>query len=155
MRSPPSSTLERFGLALAIFTILVAIIATQWPFDYHLTSYGLGRRWARVDWNRMARRPSGAIRIDRDLYQNLAMFIPLGFGYALWSRARGIRIVITSLVIGLVASSLLEVGQLLTPHRYTTWADVWRNALGCLVGAWAVVAVRSTRFTAPAPPRHR
>jgi glycopeptide antibiotics resistance protein len=36
---------------------------------------------------------------------------------------------------------MLEIAQLVTPYRYTSFADVWRNALGCMVGCIVALAV--------------
>lgn len=114
--------------------MLIAIAATQYPFHYQLTRFGIGRRWARVDWSWFPRSQSGRGRIDRDFALNLLMLVPLGAGFALWRRAGWLRCVAESLVLGLGVSTVLELAQLLTPYRYTTLADVWRNGLGCMIG---------------------
>jgi glycopeptide antibiotics resistance protein len=137
---------RKLGLALAVFTVLVAIIATQWPFDYHLTRFGVARRWARVDWTWFHHTPQGRISFDRDFALNLAMLIPLGVGFAVWRRAGALRVIAESLLLGAMISVVLEVAQLVTPHRYTALPDVWRNALGCMVGcAFAIWIDRTSR----------
>ena len=139
--------MRRFGILLAIGTVLIALAATQYPFNYHLTEFGIGRRWDRIDWRWWPRTPMGRVRIDRDLLLNLFMLLPLGVGYALWRRTNGLRVALEALVLGIATSTTLELLQLITPYRYTTFADVWRNALGCMVGAIFVVVVRRNHAT--------
>lgn len=135
-------TVRRFGLFLCVVTIVIAIAATQYPFHYQLTRYAVHRRWVGIDWRWWPRTPMGRVRIDRDLLLNLLMLVPLGIGFALWRRAGGLRVALEALILGTVVSSLLELAQLVTPYRYTTLADVWRNALGCMAGAILVVVLR-------------
>jgi glycopeptide antibiotics resistance protein len=129
-----TGALARLGRALVVGTILAAIFVTQWPFHYHLTRFGIGRRWARIQWSWFPRTNTGAILFDRDFALNLAMLVPLGVGFGLWRRAPPVRRVVEGLALGLGVSVLLELAQLLTPYRYTSIADVWRNGLGCMVG---------------------
>lgn len=130
----PSSNVRTLGLLLALATVALAILGTQYPFDYRLTEFAVHRRWERIDWSWLPRHPGGEVRLDRDFAVNLVMLIPLGLGFGLWRRARAIRAVAESLVLGVLTSTLLEIAQLATPYRYTSFADVWRNALGCMVG---------------------
>ncbi len=135
------ATIRTFGLALAVGTVLIAIVATQWPFRYELSETGLARRWARVDWSWFHHTPNGGIRFDRDFAQNLLMLVPLGFGFGLWRRATRLRTVIESLALGLATSIALEAAQLVTRRRYTALPDVWRNALGCMVGCVLAIMI--------------
>ncbi len=112
----------------------IAIVATQWRFNYQLTRFGVARRIARIDWSWFPRTNTGAIRFDRDFALNLLMLLPLGVGFGLWRHAGMLRRAAESLVIGVGVSVLLELAQLLTRYRYTSFADVWRNGLGCMVG---------------------
>jgi VanZ family protein len=137
--TPLSANTRRFGIVLAVGTILIALAATQYPFNYQLTEFAIHRRWDRIDWRWWPRTPMGRVRIDRDLLLNLLMLVPLGVGYGLWRRTHGLRVALEALLLGIATSTTLEVLQLITPYRYTTFADVWRNALGCMVGAIFVV----------------
>ncbi len=147
MPSPERSSIERLGRAIALGTVLIAIAATQYPFRYHLTQFGIERRWDRIDWRWFPRTYGGAIRVDRDFALNLLMLLPLGFGFGLWRRVARWRAVIESLLLGLGVSVVLEAAQLITPHRFTTLADVWRNGLGSMVGC--MLAIWLHRRTAP------
>ena len=143
------SPVRRFGLALAFGTVVVAAVATQWPFRYRFTEAAVARRWSRIDWSWVHWTDAGGIVFDRDFAQNLVMLAPLGIGYGLWRRAGRLRVVLEALAIGALTSILLELGQLVTWRRYTSFPDVWRNALGCMVGAmiavWIVARLRRTR----------
>jgi hypothetical protein len=123
-------------------TVATAILATQWRFHYDFSRFGIHQRWRRIDWHWLPRTPMGHVRLDRDFVLNLLMLVPLGIGFALWRRASGGRIAIEALLLGFMTSTTLELSQLVMPYRYTTWADVWRNTLGCVAGAIVVVALR-------------
>lgn len=141
--------MRRFGLGLMLVTIAIAVVATQWRFHFDLSGTGIRHRWHEIDWRWFPRTPRGHIRLDRDLVLNLLMLVPLGIGFALWRSASAWRVVGEALVLGVLVSSALELGQLANAYRYTTFADVWRNALGCMVGAMCEVALRrATRVSA-------
>jgi len=135
-------SVRRLGLALMLGTLAVALFATQWRFHFDLTRFGIHARWRRIDWHWFPRTPMGHVRLDADFLLNLLMLIPLGIGFALWRRASGLRVAAEALILGVVTSGALELGQLANRYRYTTFADVWRNALGCMVGAIIIVALR-------------
>lgn len=147
-----SANVRRFGLALCAGTVLVAIAVTQYPFHYQLTRYAIHDRWMHVDWRWFPRTPMGHIRVDKDLLLNLLMLVPLGYGYAIWRRAPAWRVLVEALLLGLVVSSGLELAQLLTPYRTTSFADVWRNTVSCVAGALLVLVTwRLQRQPSPAP----
>jgi glycopeptide antibiotics resistance protein len=123
----PSPQLRTAGKALAIGTLLVAIIATQWPFEYRFTSYAIHHRWVRIDWHWFR-------GFDRDFALNVLMLLPLGFGFGLWRQAGRMRVLIECVALGTLASALLELAQLVTRDRTTSFLDVWHNAAGCVAG---------------------
>lgn len=131
------------GLALVVFTLVAAVVATQWPFAYDL--HGIADKWAEVDWRWVHRHADGRILVDRDFIQNVLMLIPLGVGFATWRQASGTRVVVEALLLGVATGVVLEAAQLLTPHRFTQLCDAWRNASGCTFGALAVVALAGVR----------
>jgi glycopeptide antibiotics resistance protein len=134
--------LRRFGLLLAIATVLVAIALTQYPFHYQLTRHNVLGHWRDIDWRWFPRNGRhGHIRVDRDLVLNLLMLIPLGMGFALWRRAPGWRIVVEAIVLGAVIATGLELAQLVTLYRFTSFADMWRNTVSCGIGALWVLAI--------------
>jgi len=112
---------------LAIGTLLIAIAGTQWPFEYRFSSYAIRYRWARIDWHWFR-------GFDRDFAVNLLMLIPLGLGFGLWRQAGRARALVESLVLGTAVSAILEIAQLVTRDRITSFLDVWHNAAGCVLG---------------------
>ena len=134
---------RRLGLILMVVTLAIAVVATQWRFHYDFSRFGIRVRWHRVDWHWLPRTPMGHVRLDRDFVLNLLMLVPLGVGFGLWRRAHPARVVVEALLLGFMTSSALELAQLANRYRYTTWADVWRNTLGCVVGALLVVTIRA------------
>lgn len=123
------------GLAMAIANLLAAAVLTLWPFTFRLDAASIARKWARVEWVLYYRDRHGHLTLDRDLFLNLALLLPLGAGYALARTASGRRLLLEALLLGAATAFLLEAAQLLTPHRVTQLADLWRNTLGCVLGA--------------------
>ena len=132
-------------------TLVVAILATQWRFHYDFSHFGIHQRWRRIDWRWFPRTPMGHVRLDRDFVLNLLMLVPLGIGLGLWRRASGWRTALEALLLGFATSTTLELTQLAMPYRFTTFADVWRNTLGCVAGAIIVVALRRAARTSATP----
>ncbi len=138
-RSSPSvpqsspSQVRTAGLALAVGTVLIAIFVTQWPFEYRLTGFAVRAKWNRIDWSWFPRTSRGNL-LNRDFVLNILMLIPLGFGFGLWRRAAALRVMAEGLALGIVTGATLELAQLATRSRYTSFPDFWRNASGCLVG---------------------
>lgn len=140
----PSTQVRTLGLALAIGTVVIAILVTQWPFEYRVTWFAMHARWNRIDWSWFPRTYAGNV-VNRDMVQNLIMLMPLGVGFALWRRAAAVRVIVESLALGILTGATLELAQLVTRSRYTSFPDLWRNALGCLVGCLSVLAIRHFR----------
>lgn len=138
---PRFSQVRAAGLALAIGTVVIAILVTQWPFEYRITRFAVHARWNRIDWSWFPRTYAGDI-FHRDVVLNLLMLVPLGVGFGLWRRAGGRRVAIESLALGILTAATLELAQLATRSRYTSFPDFWRNALGCTVGCLLVLAIR-------------
>lgn len=133
---------RRFGMAMAVSNLVGAALVTLWPFRFRLDSSSIARKWARVEWVLLYHDRRGNLTLDRDLFLNLAMLFPLGFGLALARSARGRRILVEAICLGCAAALCFEAAQLLTPHRVTQVADLWRNTLGCVLGAALGLAFR-------------
>jgi hypothetical protein len=86
-----------------------------------------------------------------DAIANVALFVPLGFLYALTRAARTAtgeplarpalararrRTLVLALLGGATTSLAIEVTQLFEPGRFSSPIDVVTNALGALLGAW-------------------
>jgi len=119
---------RRIGLGLAGVTLTIAALVTLYPFHFHLATAS----WGRIDWRLYYPGHS-----DRDLVQNLVMLAPLGAGLVLmrFTRIRLPRIVLEAAALGLGMALLVETLQIFERARFPQAADVWRNAVGCVVGA--------------------
>lgn len=122
---------RRAGLGLAVFTLATALIVTLYPFSFQLATAS----WARVDW-----RLYYPGHNDRDLILNLVMLAPLGAGLVLARSARSgraslARIVLEACALGLGTALVVETLQIFERTRFPQAADVWRNGVGCVVGA--------------------
>lgn len=80
-----------------------------------------------------------------DALANVALFVPLGFLYALRRSARPSddaapaerrRTLLRTLALGTAASAAVEVAQCFLPGRVPSPVDVATNAAGALLGAW-------------------
>jgi VanZ family protein len=136
-----SPTMRRLGLAVMIANLAGAVVVTLWPFAFDLAPAVIARKWGHVEWVLYYRDDDGRVIIDRDLVLNLALLFPFGAGLAWW-RVRRTWVVTWALGLGLGLATAIEAAQLLTPHRVTQLADVWRNGLGCVIGALFGVALR-------------
>ncbi len=134
--------LRRFGAALAIANLLAAFVVTLWPLRFRLDAASIAGKWSRVEWVLVYHDRRGDLTLDRDLFLNLAMLLGLGLGLALARSSRRWRILLEALCLGALTALCLEAAQLLTPHRVTQLADLWRNTLGCVLGAALGLAFR-------------
>lgn len=131
--------------ARAIVAVAVGLVlaATLFPFRFRLDGPHLHEKIGEIEWEIYYTDRPGHVTIDRDLLQNVVLFAPLGAALAMLPRApRWGRDLGVAVGIGLGLSITVELLQLLTETRITQLADVWRNGLGALLGAIAVVAAR-------------
>jgi glycopeptide antibiotics resistance protein len=119
---------RRAGLTLAGFTLAIMLLVTLYPFHFQLGTAS----WARIDWRLYYPGHS-----DRDLVLNLLMLMPLGAGLVLArsDRASFSRIVLESCALGFGTALCVETLQIFERTRFPQAADVWRNGVGCVVGA--------------------
>lgn len=116
--SPVADTGARLAIGLLAYMALVTGIVTLLPFDFamparpRLMLYG------------------GAV----DTIANVALFVPLGFLYAIARQDAGIR---ASRILGaaLLLSAAIESVQLFEVTRYASISDVVANGAGAYVGA--------------------
>jgi hypothetical protein len=131
--SPPRYAYTGRRLGRAVLGLVLAVVGTitlvpftfRWPAEVKITLAGYSL-WATTF----------------DVVANVALFLPLGFLYAL-TRAADERpappraVLLRALLLGAVASALVETVQLFEPARYPSPVDVATNVLGALLGAWA------------------
>lgn len=128
---------RRLGQALVGFTVLTALLVTLYPFRFSAEVASL----ARVDWRIYYPRHN-----DRDLVLNLLMLVPLGAGLGMMRTGISIRrLALEAAAIGFGLSLGIETLQIFERARFPQLADVWRNGLGCVVGAVAVGLVTRAR----------
>lgn len=151
MASPdPSSAHEaaraRRARWLVVLAVALILAATLFPFRFSFDAAHLHEKTKEIEWEVYYTDRPGHVTIDRDVIQNLCLFAPLGAAIAMVPRVprRG-RDLGLALAIGTALSIAVETLQLLTETRVTQLADVWRNGLGALLGAIAVVMARTRR----------
>lgn len=81
----------------------------------------------------------GSVKISGplDVFLNVLLFVPLGFGVAGKLRERGISSLRAAILVTGVAALLsysIEFAQIYIPGRDSGWEDVFTNSLGALVG---------------------
>jgi glycopeptide antibiotics resistance protein len=125
--SPPSGWSNRI-LLLALAGIL---FLTLFPFRFglyakppaHFSHFLLGGVW----------KNSGAL----DVFLNILLFLPYGFGVSEILRERGWRrrtTFVSAAVAGFLLSYSIEFLQLFTPTRASRWEDVASNTTGAIAG---------------------
>jgi VanZ family protein len=119
---------NRIGTGLVVLTLSVAFFVTLYPFRFSVLPDALSR----IDW-----RPYYPGHNDRDLIQNLLMLAPLGIGLAMVRHGRATvrRIAGEAAGFGVTFALIVETLQIFERGRFPQVADVWRNGLGCVVGA--------------------
>ena len=142
---PYGETGARLGGAVLVFVAAVVGAITLQPFRFAWPARVEIMLWA--GWF--------------DVLANVALFVPLGFVFALTRAARrtgGIGgtggtsrgTLARALIGGALASLAIEFTQLFEPGRFPSPVDVATNALGALLGAW-VHARAARRLGADTP----
>lgn len=116
----PVDTGARLARALLAYMGLVTAVVTLLPFDFALPSH------PRVML-------TGGIV---DVVANVALFVPLGFLYAL-TRPAGTLSLRRVAVLAVLTSSGIEVIQLFEATRFASLSDVLANGTGAVLGAIA------------------
>jgi VanZ family protein len=125
-RSPDTG--RRLGLLLLGYLGAVVAVIVFTPFQF-----------SAPDTDRLLMAPEGSDLL-RDLLLNVVLFVPLGFLVERTGRGRfGIGQVV---VLGAVASLLIETTQLFLPDRWSTATDLLANSAGAGIGALASAAIR-------------
>ncbi|MBK1700125.1 VanZ family protein [Thiococcus pfennigii] len=119
--------LRRFGLGVIGGALSVVLLATLFPFNFHLGSHIFDP-------------PSVATAYDwdvLDVLNNVVLFLPLGFGLGCLSRAApwsDAPKVWGVLFISAFVSAAVEFLQMFLPTRCPAFADLLANAFGGVVG---------------------
>ena len=120
---------RKLGTAVLGFVLCVIGVITLEPFVFRVPPRVAIMLWDDYNW--------------LDPFANVVLFVPLGFLYALArsatrpatpdARRRTVR---AATLLGLVASSSIEITQIFEPTRYSSPLDVATNTLGAFLGAW-------------------
>ena len=125
---------RRIGRVLVALTVAAMLVGTLYPFRFRLATAS----WRRVDWQLYYPGHN-----DRDLVLNLLLLAPLGAGLALLraGRVRLGRVLGEAAAAGFGLALVVETLQIFERTRYPQVADVWRNGVGCVVGALVAALV--------------
>ncbi|MGE5255150.1 MAG: VanZ family protein [Hyphomicrobiales bacterium] len=119
--NPPERKPSALGYALLTYMTLVIAAITLIPFEFKLRQH-------------VAFSLRGSLS---DVFENIVLFLPLGFLFHLYRRQTGWRSVLQALCFGTLVSAALETGQLFLPARFPSVLDVAANGLGAGLGACA------------------
>jgi glycopeptide antibiotics resistance protein len=117
---------------LLIAWIVVIIVATTAPwtdFQSHSTN------WHRINWVPYAHMFRGARIFNRDIIQNLVLYMPFGYCYAksFSSQSRALLFLVGMFACAL--SLVTEAAQVFQAARFPSATDVINNTMGALLGA--------------------
>jgi hypothetical protein len=144
---PPSGTrpltpqiARGVGTFIFVASVLFILFAGTFPFDFRFLPGGILHQIASAfDWRLNPWDPG---HVDRR--QNIMFFMPFGFGMASVIRIRRFRrlaqIAITFFA-GALLSGVVESAQAFVSFRDPSFADVWCNTLGGVLGAIGYIGV--------------
>lgn len=131
---PPRAPQDVSGWSNRILTAALAgiLFLTLYPFYFDLSRHLPHNRFpmALGGWGK----PSGPL----DVFLNIVLFMPFGFGLGEKLRERNRSALATfafSVLAGALLSYVVEVLQIFIPPRDSGWEDVINNSLGCGIGS--------------------
>lgn len=133
----PSAASFRWSLRILILALAGISLLTLYPFHLQLHAHpGYASPFFLQGWEK-----SGG---PLDIFLNILLFAPFGFGLAGLLRKKGFSRVATAalcLVTGVLVSYGVEFTQFFIPQRDSGWEDVVTNSTGSLVGAVIFLAI--------------
>lgn len=142
----PGKRLARRAEVMVAASVALVLAATLFPFHFRFDLAHLLEKSREIEWEIYYTDRPGHVSIDRDLLQNLVLFMPLGASLGARAAApRPRRDALVALGVGAALSITVELLQLLTEERVTQLADVWRNAVGACLAALVVSALRARK----------
>lgn len=130
--APPARAQSSWSNRVLLLSIAGILFLTLYPFrfEYHQSARFLFP-FSLEGWGK------GTNVLD--IFLNILLFIPYGFGLAEKLRERGKSkpaVLIAAYISGALLSYLVEILQIYIPRRDSGWGDVFTNSFGALVGAW-------------------
>jgi len=124
------------AVALLMWTA-VAVILEWWPLQFLTDMEQIAQRAAAVRWVLFADYYAGSdYNAFTQLLRKTLLFLPLGallaLGVFVPERGHGIA---PAVLVGLLASAILEAGQLALPGRFASFTDVLVETTGAWLGA--------------------
>jgi VanZ family protein len=142
--SPAART--KLPLVLWIGAALFIVYGTTIPFNFISDRAAVFQHMARVVWNPLVS-PDTRHRVSiPDFVGNLLLFMPFGC-FGMWALTRprsSVARIALLVVLSAVLSMSVEVAQLFTVDRISSFADVFANTLGGLAGALAGFVLRAS-----------
>jgi hypothetical protein len=122
--------MKRFGLISFLLGLLTILALTlSWPDLHRVPSGEFNVGGLLVHWGK-----SGTF----DVFNNILLFIPFGFGLANWLRWRwglkDLKLGIAVLTVSFLLSYAIELSQVFMPQRFSSLHDVFSNTLGAIIG---------------------
>ncbi|WP_017315737.1 VanZ family protein [Mastigocladopsis repens] len=125
---------------LVIFSILLVLLATLYPFNFYFPeSFSLPEIVASFDNS----------SFFKDQVNNILLFAPLGFGFASLLQRKRVKAISQFLTVILVSAGLsftVEALQVFLPSRAPTPADIFNNSIGGFVGLICFYLCNSQSF---------
>lgn len=117
---------------LGLLWVLVIVAATTAPWtNFEPTP----TNWQKINWVPYAHIFWGERLVNRDVLQNLVLYMPFGYCYV---KSFPSEIRSELFLVGIFACALslvTEVAQVFQPERYPSVTDVVNNTFGALMGA--------------------
>ena len=134
-RNAVAGSIRAYVVVLLLATIFI-VYGSLFPFEYRDRNYPGGplayllSTWH--DWDRRG-----------DLLSNILLYIPFGFflTYSLTPRIPGVVRALFATIAGTALAGGIELIQFHDAGRVTTMGDVYANAIGSAIGAFAAAAI--------------
>ena len=129
-------------LILVIFSILVVLVATLYPFNFALPD-NISKRELVNSFDNNS--------FFSDQVNNVLLFLPFGFGLTGLLQRRKTKLILQLIAVTLASaalSSTVELLQILVPSRTPTPADIFNNSFGGFLGLICFYIWNSQSFKA-------
>ena len=129
-------------LILVIFSILVVLVATLYPFNFALPD-NISKRELVNSFDNNS--------FFSDQVNNVLLFLPFGFGLTGLLQGKKTKLILQLIAVTLASaglSSTVELLQIMVPSRTPTPADIFNNSFGGFLGLICFYIWNSQSFKA-------